>query len=144
MADWWLTRDGDKSCLALYERHYSAHRYKDGRERKKFVGPGENIVLRTMFADAVFVWRNFIDDSGQEGINCAVFRNEGKIQSSNLIRQADAIADYVWPRQRHYTYINPKKLRAGRRPGYCFECAGWQRCGRTKGALLILERRGVI
>ena len=72
---WWMTRDGDRDCLALYERHYSAYRYADGRERKLFVGPGEKVVLRTERADALFVWRRFIDDSGQDGINCAVFRD---------------------------------------------------------------------
>lgn len=99
---WWLTKDGDVSCLALYERHYSCYRYADGRRRSQFVGPGESIVLRTDAADALFVWRNFIDDSGQDGINCAVFRNEGPYLSSELVRQADAIADHVWPRCRHY------------------------------------------
>jgi hypothetical protein len=72
---WWLTKDGDRNCLALYERHYSAHRYKDGRVRTQFIGPGEKLVLRTRDADAIFAWRKFIDDSGQTGINCAVFRS---------------------------------------------------------------------
>ena len=47
MRHWWLTKDGDADCLELYERHYSAYRYKDGRTRKLFVGPGEKVVLRT-------------------------------------------------------------------------------------------------
>lgn len=136
---WWLTKDGDKSCLALYERHYSAYRYRDGRPRYQFVGPGQKLVLRTAAADAFFVWRNFIDDSGQTGINCAAFRNEGPILSSELVRQADAIADHCWPGERHYTFVNPKAVR-GTNPGYCFIRAGWQRCGMTKGGLLILER----
>ncbi len=104
---WWLTKDGDRDCLALYERHYSAYRYRDGRERKLFAGPGEKIVLRTAAGDAMFVWRKFIDASGQQGVNCAVFRNESPHQSSELIRQADQIADAVWTDCRHYTYINP-------------------------------------
>jgi hypothetical protein len=54
-------------------------------------------VLRTERADALFVWRVFIDDSGQSGVNCAVFRNESRHQSSQLIRQADQIADVLWP-----------------------------------------------
>ena len=139
MAHWYLTKDGDVSCLALYERHYSCHHYQDGRARTLLVGPGQKIVLRTRRADAMFVWRNFIDDSGQEGINCAVFRNEGTVESSNLIRQADAIADQIWPGERHYTYVNPKKIRSTN-PGYCFMAAGWRRCGVTKGGLVILER----
>lgn len=135
---WWLTKDGDRTCLKLYERHYSAYRYKDERKRRLFAGPGEKIVLRTWAGDALFVWRNFIDASGQTGVNCAVFRNESAHRASDLIRQADAIADFCWPGLRHYTYVNPAALRFGR-PGYCFECAGWRRCGRTKGGLLVLE-----
>lgn len=144
MLHWYITKDGDKSCLALYERHYSAYRYADGRKRTQFVGPGYSIVLRTTRADALFVWRDYIDDTipKQEGVECAVFRNESDVLSSDLIRQADAIADHVWPGRRHYTKVDPKAIR-GRNPGYCFIAAGWRRCGRTKGGLLILERGGV-
>ena len=139
MPDWFLTKDGDLSCLALYERRYSAHHYKDGRTRRLFCGPGEKIVLRTRAADALFVWRKFIDASGQTGINAAVFRNESAMRSSDLIRQADAIAFYVWPDLRHYTYVNPKKVRSAN-PGFCFIAAGWRKCSATKEGLLILEK----
>lgn len=136
---WWLTKDGDRDCLALYERHYSAYRYRDGRTRKLFAGPGEKVVLRTEWGNAMFVWRKFIDGSGQQGINCAVFRNESTHRSSGLIRQADAIADCLWPDSRHYTYVDPTRV-ASKNPGFCFIAAGWRRCGRTKGGLVILER----
>ena len=136
---WWLTKDGDLDCLALYERHYSCYRYADGRKRKLFVGPGEKVVLRTERADAVFAWRKFIDDSGQKGINCAVFRNESAHQSSELIRQADSIADVLWPDSRHYTFVRAEAVKSTN-PGYCFLKAGWTRCGLTKSGLIILER----
>lgn len=136
---WWLTKDGDLDCLALYERHYSAYRYADGRERKLFVGPGEKLVLRTRDADAMFVWRKFIDDSGQDGINCAVFRNESAHRSSDLIRQADSIADCLWSDRRHYTYVKGEAVRSTN-PGFCFQRAGWRKCGRTRGGLIVLER----
>jgi len=123
----------------MYERHYSRRRYADGRRQTQFVGPGEKVVLRTAEADAVWVWRNFHDDSGQEGVNCAVFRNESAHRSSELIRQADQIADCLWPDCRHYTYIDPERI-TSRNPGFCFKVAGWRRCGRTKGGLLIMER----
>lgn len=122
---WWLTKDGDGKCLEMYERHYSAYRYRDGRKRLLFAGPGFKIVLRTWEGDAFFVWRKFKDDSGQVGINCAAFRNESPHKSSDLIRQADAIADFCFPRER---------------PGYCFIVSGWKRCGKTKSGKLILER----
>lgn len=140
---WWVTKDGDLDCLELYERHYSAYRYADGRQRRLFVGPGEKLVLRTERADAMFVWRRFIDDSGQHGINCAVFRNESPHRSSDLILQADQIADCVWPGCRHYTYVDPQKI-ASTNPGFCFLAAGWRRCGRTKGGLLIMERHDAL
>jgi hypothetical protein len=87
----------------------------------------------------MWVWRKFIDDSGQEGINCAVFRNEGPHQSSELVAQADRVADCLWPNRRHYTYVNGKAIRSTN-PGFCFLKAGWKRCGKTKGGLLILDR----
>jgi hypothetical protein len=143
---WWLTKDGDRDCLAMYERHYSAHRYADGRKRTQFVGPGEKVVLRTDRADAFFVWRKFLDDcrdertgERQSGVNCAAFRNESAYRSSDLIRQADAIADCLWPDLRHYTYVDAARVRS-RNPGFCFRAAGWRRCGQTRGGLIVLER----
>jgi len=131
-------KDGNKYALELYERHYSCYKYKDGRERKIFCGPGEKMVLLTFEKDALFVWRKFIDDSGQKGINCAIFRNEGKILSSSLITEAVKLAWIRWPRERLYTYVNSKKIKSTN-PGYCFQMAGWKKCGFTKGGLVILE-----
>ncbi len=150
---WWLTKDGDKTCLALYERHYSSYDYRDGRSRLRFCGPGDSLVLRTSSGDAFFIWHKFRDacidertGSSQAGIYCSAFRNEGATRSSDLIRQADRIADVVWPHRRHYTYVNAQKIGSGL-PGGCFLFAGWRYvriCGhraRTKARrLLILER----
>jgi len=135
---WDITKDGDVEAYALFERHYSASKNRNRRQRQ-FVGPGESIVLRTPRADALFVWRNFVDDSGQTGINCAIFRNESPYQSSELIRQADAVADFCWPGERHYTFVDAAAIRSTN-PGFCFIAAGWRRCGKTKGGLIILER----
>jgi hypothetical protein len=135
---WHGSKDGDKNGLALYNRHYSAYCYKDGRERKLFCGPGEKMVLLTENNDALFVWRKFIDQSGQTGVNCATFRNEGEMLSSKLIIEAVKIAQKKWPNERLYTYVNAKKIRSTN-PGYCFLIAGWQKCGITKKGLIILE-----
>lgn len=143
---WWLTKDGDVDCLALYERHYSAYTYADGRVRKLFCGPGEKLVLRTEHGDAFFVWRRFVDDcidqrtgERQSGVNCAAFRNESQHLSSDLIRQADSIADCLWADRRHYTYVNAERI-ASRNPGFCFAKAGWTKCGRTRSGLIVMER----
>lgn len=117
-----------------------------GEVRKIFCGPGQKVVLRTWAGDAGWAWRKFIDDcvdqrtgEKQSGVNCAMFRNESEHKSSELIRQADRIADVLWPNCRHYTYVDPEKV-SSRNPGFCFLAAGWQRCGTTKSGLIVLEK----
>ena len=138
-ASWIQVRDGDASVREVFDRHYSRRRYKDGRNPSLFVGPGEKLVLRTPECDAIFVWRKFISLDHQEGVNCAVFRNEGKRRSSLLISEACEIAWTEWPGQRLYTYVKPAAVRSVN-PGYCFQVAGWRRIGRNKnGKLVILD-----
>ena len=137
---WMSASDGDARALALYERHYSCYRYKDGRKRKLFMGPGEKMVLLTVNCDALFGWRKFIDGSGQQGINCAVFRNESTVLSSVLIEEAVQLAWARWPGECLYTYVNARKIKSSN-PGYCFKLNGWKYCGVTKcRKLIILER----
>jgi hypothetical protein len=137
---WIAVRDGDSRALALYRRHYSCYRYADGRRPRRFVGPGERMVLLTEDCRALFVWRRFRDASGQTGVNCAVFRNEGPLRASTLIRAAEDLAWQRWPGTRFYTYVNPRAV-ASPIPGYCFRRAGWRRCGVTrKRRLLIFEK----
>ena len=134
---WVHVRDGNVTAASLYDRHYSRNRKSRGNPR--IVGPGSRIVLLTPCARALFVWREFMTKDDQDGINCAIFRNDGAGLSSDLIRAAMAIAWDRWPGQRLYTYVNPRKVRS-RNPGYCFIQAGWRRCGVTKTRkLLVLE-----
>ena len=145
---WILSRDGDPIGLALFRRHYSFNRRRNqlslpgvlpdrDRNADLFVGPGEKMVLITCCGRALFVWRKFRSADAQEGVNCAVFRNEGAGLSSDLIRQADTLAWERWPGQRLYTYVNPRLVKSPN-PGYCFQLAGWVKCGRTKCRDLII------
>ena len=137
---WMKIKDGDPRGLRLYEKHYSKYHYKDGRRPKRFVGPGQRIVLLGKNDDALFVWRKFRSMDNQEGINCAVFRNESSVLSSELLLQAEAIAMERWPGERMYTYVNPKEVKSVN-PGYCFKVIGWSVIGKTKARkLLILEK----
>jgi hypothetical protein len=43
---WWITKDGDATCYALFRRHYSAKKNPRPKQRQ-MVGPGAHIVLRT-------------------------------------------------------------------------------------------------
>jgi hypothetical protein len=143
---WLEVKDGDRRALALYRRHYSARRYRDGRKPALFVGPGEKMVLLTVACDALFVsctrvhagGRKLISMDDQDGVNCAVFRNESGALSSDLIREAVGLAWARWPGERLYTYVNPAKVKSTN-PGYCFQVADWHKCGLTKGGLVVLE-----
>jgi hypothetical protein len=136
---WCQVKDGDDTARAIFDGHYSRRRYADGRKPLIFVGPGEKIVLITPDASALFIWRKFISGDDQQGVNCAVFRNEGPALSSALIIEAEKFARERWPNERLYTYVNPHMIRSTN-PGYCFLKAGWRRCGVTKGRLIILEK----
>ncbi|MEV4735543.1 MULTISPECIES: hypothetical protein [unclassified Microbacterium] len=136
---WRQSRDGDPLGLALYRRHYSSRRYADGRDPALFVGPGHKLVLLGHEDDALFVWRKFIDASGQQGINCSVFRNESPHLASAMILDAEDWAADRWPGERLYTYVNPRRV-ASPNPGYCFKRAGWRECGQTAKGLIILEK----
>lgn len=140
-AAWVTIKDADPTGVAIFRRHYSFKPRKRGPQKQShFVGPGEKLVLLTPDASALFVWRKFKSGDEQTGVNCAVFRNEGTARSSDLIREADRIAWDRWPGERHYTYVNPRRVRSSN-PGYCFLMAGWRKCGVTKARhLLILER----
>ena len=139
--DWIEVRDGNDTARAIFDRHYSRYRYADGRKPWLFVGPDEKMVLLTPCARGLFVWRRFKSADQQEGVNCAVFRNEGAGLSSELIRLAMDRAWARWPDARFYTYVNPAKVLSPN-AGYCFKCAGWRTCGVTKKRrLLILEFR---
>ena len=99
------------------------------------------MVLRTVRYDAMFAWRlaRFRQDR-QAGIECSIFRNEGSIRSSDLIREAQDLAWGRWPGERLFTYIDPEAVRSPN-PGYCFKVCGWRTCGASRRGLLILERR---
>jgi hypothetical protein len=140
--NWYAIKDGAPEAFAMYHRHYSCVKYRRKNRQRLFVGPGEKIVLMTNDSSALFVWRKFIDKSGQQGVNCAIFRNEHpeRYLSSDLILEAEQIAWQRWPGERLYTYVNARKIRSVN-PGCCFKVAGWTVCGRTVSRkLIILEK----
>ena len=140
--NWLAVTSSDPRAIALYQRHYSRDRHRGTRSIRPagFVGPGEYMALMTVDCNALFVWRveQFRQD-GQQGVNCAVFRNEGPLLSSQLIREASTLAWQRWPGARLFSFVNDRRVRSTN-PGFCFQAAGWRKCGRTKWErLTILE-----
>lgn len=138
-AHWFRTRDGDELGYEIAQRHYSARHYREQRQRL-FVGPGHKLVLLTGDGTALFCWRQFIDDiqPPQEGFNCAIFRNEGPVLSSLLIREAVSVVWAAWGRRRCYTLVDPSRVRSTN-PGCCFKKAGWSLTGKCRTGKLIFE-----
>ena len=148
---WIVVKDGDPRVSSIYKRHYSCYQYKDGRRsqahyrnRHLVLGPGEKLVLLSADCRAVFGWRKFISSAGEEGINCAFFRNErafgGAVLSSDLIMAAELLAWQKWPGERLYTYVDGAAVKSSN-PGYCFLMAGWRRLERkTASGLLLFEK----
>ena len=144
LGHWLSVRDGDARALALFKRHYSYRRRAHGQARgtPTFAGSGQKMVLITNDAMALWVWQysTLKRYSGQEGVACSVFRNEGPLLSSDLVLEAEALAWQRWPGERLLTYVWDKRVKSAN-PGYCFKVAGWRYCGRNKdGRLSILEK----
>lgn len=140
---WFPIFDGNRLGFSIYRRHYSAKNKKP--KVRQFIGPGEKLALLSHEGDALFAWRKFIDDcidsrSGekQTGVNCSVFRNESRHRSSDMILEAMVFAWDKWPGTRLYTYVDAGKVKS-ENPGYCFIKAGWEKCGKTKNGLIVME-----
>jgi hypothetical protein len=143
---WMEMKDGDESCRAIFHRHYSRYVYADGRRPKLFVGPGQKLVLMRADGSALFAWRKFKSRDGQQGVNCAIFRNEGNEIASALIAEAEHRAWLEWPRARFFTYIDPAKVKPTMFRGFpvwgwCFYKAGWKYAGVSKSGKIILDRQ---
>lgn len=143
LATWVPILDGDPAAAAMYERHYSSARSRQRRRARGtmlFLGPGEKLVLMTPCRRGLFAWRRErFRASGQAGVECAIFRNEGAGLSSELICAAEDVAEQRWPGERRFTHVDPRAV-ASANPGYCFKVAGWRSCGVTSARkLLILE-----
>lgn len=119
-----VTTHFDQECRLLADRHYSRRTVG----AKQFLYSGKKIVLRDAAGEVLFAWI-FPDASmrmdGQTGYNCAIFRNESKRQSSDIILEAEQIAFERWGPNRLYTYVDPSKIKSTN-PGYCFKQAGWK------------------
>jgi hypothetical protein len=149
---WIPTHRADPRAFALYRRHYSAKKNFSQRRPGNFniVGPAFHIVLLTVDCQALFVWikNNMERFDRQVGVCCTIFRNETDtphILSSDLIREADQLADGRWPGERHFTYVDAAETARRRskhaQPGKCFLEAGWQSVGWNKtGKLVLLEK----
>lgn len=128
--------DGEMSLLA--DRHYSRRTVG----ARQFLYSGRKLILRDADGLVLFGWV-FPDPKyrmdNQEGYNCAIFRNESKRRSSEIILEAEEAALTKWGPNRFYTYVDPAKI-LSLNPGYCFKCAGWKKVWTTASGKILLEK----
>jgi hypothetical protein len=140
--DWEAVTPMDARAVDIYERHYSCRvsARPVNRRRSGICGPGEKLVLLGAGGRALLVWRRCLYPmSGQQGVNCAVFRNESNVRSSELLSSGEQLALARWPLERLFTFVDPTRIRSTN-PGCCFKKAGWSRCGTTGRGLVILSK----
>ena len=128
----------DQVPRLLADRHYS----RTSVGNPQFVGPGRVIVLRDAAGLVVFAWRWQLKDrpDGRIGYECAIFRNESKRLSSEIILEAAEFAALEWGPGPAFTYVDPLRV-ASENPGYCFKVAGWKSAGYSRSGKLALEKR---
>lgn len=144
--NWRLSWRADPKANALAKRHYTCQ----SPDSRQFVPPGRCVVLRTPEADAVWVtsWpkAEYVRHAWAGAWVCSMFRNEtdGRLLSSDLIRDAVAATRWLWPDVPllgMVTFVDASKTRRKRDPGRCYVRAGWTRLQeRTKeDGLIVLQ-----
>lgn len=135
---WNITDKGDQDVRLLADRHYS--RQTPGSPQ--YCRNGQNLVFITDQADAG--WVTFRPTPGEakrqdnlDAWECALFRNEGPVKSSLLIREAVMLSIALWgplPPDGFITYVKAEAVRTGAPggvPGYCYRRAGWRHVGES-------------
>jgi hypothetical protein len=137
---WTRSYRAEPAGARIADRHYSRQRVGSAQ----FVPPGRCLVL--LRADALWVtsWpeARYVLHAWAGAWVCSLFRNEGPLLSSALIRDAVAATRYRWPdvpALGMVTFIDPEKVRRKRDPGRCFRRAGFVEVGRTVGDLVVLQ-----
>jgi hypothetical protein len=132
---WLVVPKFTPSAVRLADRHYN--RRTPGSNQ--FMPPGQTLVLLGSDERAVFGWWRPDPSSGLESMNgldgwtCTIFRNEGARRSSDLILEAESMlrtSGHDCGPDGLLTYVWDERLRSTN-PGYCFQCAGWTRRGRS-------------
>jgi hypothetical protein len=128
------------AARALADRHYS----RQTHGAQEFMPPGRVMVLLTLDGLAVWGAVENLDPAGNLRWRCSIFRNEGPMLSSSLVREATTATCSHWrsrwgvPAVPLQTEVDPGQVRAKRDPGRCFIRAGWRVIGVRRG-LVILE-----
>lgn len=138
---WRLSHRADVRALPLADRHYN--RQKPGSPQ--FVPPGRCVVLLADSALWVTSWpfAEYVRHAWAGAWVNSLFRKEGPGLASEWIREAIAATRAEWPDTPGLgmvTFVDPDHVPPVRRRGrdvygYCYQRAGFEHVGFTKGGL---------
>lgn len=139
---WRASHRADAGSLPLADRHYN--RQKVGSPQ--FVPPGRCIVLRSADDRALWVtswpFAQFARHAWAGAWVNSLFRREGGIKASDMIRQAIAATRSIWqpPELGCVSFVDPRHVtptmvRGKPVYGFCYLKAGFRHVGYTKGGL---------
>ena len=138
---WTLSYHCDPLAVPLADRHYSRKTVGS----PQFTPPGRKAVFLTDDQKALWVtswpYPELVAHRWPNAWICTLFRNEGPVLSSKLIREAVAATRHCLgepPELGMVTWIHAKKVRRKRDPGRCFRRAGFLADGMTKNGLVAL------
>jgi hypothetical protein len=134
---WLYANRFDPIARRLADRHYNRHTIGS----PQFAPPGELVALVSLDETAVFaaVRQQFSKHRWPGAWMNSLFRNEGLVRSSDLIRFAVSAVRAVWrdtPEAGIITFVDPRHVRPTRRRGrdvfgYCYDRAGFEHVGFT-------------
>ena len=134
---WRLSWRADPAACAIADRHYNRQKPGTGQ----FVPPGRCLVL--LAADRSAVWTTswpfpeFARHQWAGAFVNSLFRNEGPLRSSDLIRWAVAHTVARWPQVPDLgivSFVDASKTAPKEVPGWCYRRAGWSHVGFTADA----------
>jgi hypothetical protein len=132
---WRLSWRADPAARAIADRHHN--RQKPGTAQ--FVPPGRCLVLLAADRSAVWVtswpFAEFARHRWAGAFVNSLFRNEGPLRSSDLIRWAVAHTRARWPRVPDLgivSFVDAARTAPKEVPGWCYRRAGWSHAGFTQ------------
>jgi hypothetical protein len=144
---WCISNRADPSAVRLADKHYN--RQKPGT--LQFVPPGSCLVLLTDDAKALWVTSapiaKYVKHAWAGAWICSIFRSEGVMQASGLIRAAVAATLFYYdkpPDMGMVSFIDRSKVRpimvrGCKTWGWTWKKAGFNEVGETKGGLLVVQ-----
>lgn len=139
---WIRSHRADPEVVPLADRHYN--RQKVGSPQ--FAPPGRCLVLKTLELDAFWItswpFAEYVKHAWAGAWVCSAFRNESNRKASELITEAVAATLHEYgpaPDLGMITFVDTRKVKRTRKPGYTFARAGFRHCGWTKGGLYAMQ-----